>query len=62
VLSQPSVTTNEIDSVVHHMIVEAGASPSPLGYGGFPKSISTSVNECVCDGLPDSTQLQVLLE
>jgi methionine aminopeptidase len=60
--SQPSVTTNEIDRAVHHMIVEAGAYPSPLGYGGFPKSICTSVNECVCHGLPDSTQLQVLLE
>ncbi|KAK1652138.1 hypothetical protein QYE76_069943 [Lolium multiflorum] len=58
VSSQPSVNKNEIDSVVHHMIVEAGAYPSPLGYGRFPKSISTSVNECVCDGLPDSKQPQ----
>ncbi|SPT17553.1 unnamed protein product [Triticum aestivum] len=57
-LVKPSVTTNEIDRAVHHMIVEAGAYPSPLGYGGFPKSICTSVNECVCHGLPDSTQLQ----
>lgn len=58
--SQPSVTTNEIDRAVHNMIVEAGAYPSALGYGGFPKSICTSVNECVCHGIPDSTQLQVL--
>jgi len=57
-LVKPAVTTNEIDRAVHHMIVEAGAYPSPLGYGGFPKSICTSVNECVCHGLPDSTQLQ----
>lgn len=57
-LVKPSVTTNEIDRAVHHMIVEAGAYPSPLGYGGFPKSICTSVNECVCHGVPDSTQLQ----
>ncbi|XBI88332.1 hypothetical protein VPH35_026306 [Triticum aestivum] len=35
----PSITTNEIDRAVHHMIVEAGAYPSPLGYGGFPKNI-----------------------
>lgn len=41
------------------MIIEAGAYPSPLGYRGFPKSICTSVNECVCHGIPDSTQLQV---
>jgi hypothetical protein len=42
------------------MIIEAGAYPSPLGYHGFPKSICTSVNECVCHGVPDSTQLQVM--
>ena len=41
------------------MIVEAGAYPSPLGYGGFPKSVCTSVNECMCHGIPDSRQLQV---
>ncbi|KAG2645613.1 hypothetical protein PVAP13_2KG434700 [Panicum virgatum] len=57
-LVKPSVTTNEIDTAVHNMIIEAGAYPSPLGYRGFPKSICTSVNECVCHGIPDSTQLQ----
>ncbi|KAF8098091.1 hypothetical protein N665_0275s0057 [Sinapis alba] len=41
-LVKPSVTTNEIDKAVHDMIVEAGAYPSPLGYGGFPKSVCTS--------------------
>jgi hypothetical protein len=58
---QPSVTTNEIDKAVHQMIIDAGAYPSPLGYGGFPKSVCTSVNECMCHGIPDSRQLQVLL-
>ncbi|TVU38978.1 hypothetical protein EJB05_12376 [Eragrostis curvula] len=57
-LVKPSITTNEIDAAVHNMIIEAGAYPSPLGYRGFPKSICTSVNECVCHGTPDSTQLQ----
>ncbi|XP_013710980.1 methionine aminopeptidase 1B, chloroplastic-like isoform X2 [Brassica napus] len=57
-LVKPSVTTNEIDKAVHDMIVEAGAYPSPLGYGGFPKSVCTSVNECMCHGIPDSRQLQ----
>jgi len=42
------------------MIIDAGAYPSPLGYGGFPKSVCTSVNECMCHGIPDSRQLQVL--
>ncbi|KAF5751943.1 hypothetical protein HS088_TW02G00962 [Tripterygium wilfordii] len=57
-LVRPSVTTNEIDKAVHQMIIEAGAYPSPLGYGGFPKSVCTSVNECMCHGIPDSRQLQ----
>ncbi|WCJ24582.1 methionine aminopeptidase 1B [Euphorbia peplus] len=57
-LVRPSVTTNEIDKAVHEMIIEAGAYPSPLGYGGFPKSVCTSVNECMCHGIPDSRQLQ----
>ncbi|XAR65395.1 Methionyl aminopeptidase [Bertholletia excelsa] len=57
-LVRPSVTTNEIDRAVHQMIIDAGAYPSPLGYGGFPKSVCTSVNECMCHGIPDSRQLQ----
>lgn len=57
-LVKPSVSTNEIDIAVHQMIIDAGAYPSPLGYGGFPKSVCTSVNECMCHGIPDSRQLQ----
>lgn len=56
---QPGVTTDEIDKAVHQMIIDAGAYPSPLGYGGFPKSVCTSVNECICHGIPDSRPLQV---
>ena len=57
---QPGVTTDEIDKEVHKMIIENGAYPSPLGYGGFPKSVCTSVNECICHGIPDSRELEVL--
>ncbi|XP_073023603.1 methionine aminopeptidase 1B, chloroplastic-like [Primulina eburnea] len=57
-LVRPSINTNEIDVAVHKMIIDAGAYPSPLGYGGFPKSVCTSVNECMCHGIPDSRQLQ----
>lgn len=56
---QPFVTTDEIDKAVHSMVIESGAYPSPLGYGGFPKSVCTSVNECMFHGVPDSRQLQV---
>ena len=40
------------------MIVKAGAYPSPLNYGKFPKSVCTSVNECICHGIPDSRPLE----
>lgn len=56
---QPGITTDEIDKAVHQMIIENGAYPSPLGYGGFPKSVCTSVNECICHGIPDSRLLEV---
>ncbi|GBF89157.1 methionine aminopeptidase [Raphidocelis subcapitata] len=54
----PGVTTDAIDAAVHEMIVGAGAYPSPLNYGKFPKSVCTSVNECLCHGIPDSRPLQ----
>ncbi|CAO2200968.1 unnamed protein product [Urochloa humidicola] len=57
-LVKQAVTTDEIDRAVHQMIIDASAYPSPLGYGGFPKSVCTSVNECTCHGIPDSCELQ----
>lgn len=41
------------------MIIDNGAYPSPLGYCGYPKSVCTSVNECICHGIPDSRPLEV---
>lgn len=53
-LLKAGITTDEIDAAVHDMIVAAGAYPSPLNYGKFPKSVCTSVNEVMCHGIPDS--------
>ena len=49
----PGVTTGEIDKAVHDFIVSQGATPTFLGYGGFPNSICASVNECVIHGIPN---------
>ncbi|KAH0700499.1 methionine aminopeptidase 1D, chloroplastic/mitochondrial [Solanum tuberosum] len=57
-LVKPGIMTDEIDQAVHQMIIDNGAYPSPLGYGGFPKSVCTSVNECICHGIPDSRPLE----
>jgi methionyl aminopeptidase len=54
----PGVTTDEIDRVGHEFLVDHGAYPSTLGYKGFPKSMCTSVNECICHGIPDSRRLE----
>jgi methionyl aminopeptidase len=54
---KPGVTTDEIDRVGHEFLLDHGAYPSTLGYRGFPKSLCTSVNECICHGIPDSREL-----
>ncbi len=55
---QPCITTNEIDSLVHEYTIEHGATPAPLGYRGFPKSVCTSVNHVVCHGIPGDKRLE----
>ena len=52
-----SVTTAELDRLCHEFIVDHGATPAPLGYRGFPKSICTSVNHVVCHGIPGEKRL-----
>jgi methionyl aminopeptidase len=54
----PGVTTDELDRIGHEFLCDHGAYPSTLGYRGFPKSLCTSINEVICHGIPDSTELQ----
>jgi methionyl aminopeptidase len=53
----PGVTTDRLDVVCHEACVRRGGYPSPLNYNGYPKSLCTSVNEVICHGIPDSSQL-----
>ena len=55
---QAGVTTNKLDKICHEYILDKGAKPAPLNYKGFPKSICTSVNTCVCHGLPSDEPLK----
>ncbi|XP_015179802.1 PREDICTED: methionine aminopeptidase 1D, mitochondrial [Polistes dominula] len=55
---KPGVTTDQLDEVIHDMIINNGAYPSPLNYKGFPKSICTSINNVVCHGIPDNRPLK----
>ena len=53
------VTTDELDRICHDYIVEQQqATPAPLNYRGFPKSICTSVNHQVCHGIPGGKTLK----
>ena len=46
------MSTLEIDEIINEVTYGAGAIPAPLNYGGFPKSVCTSVNDQVCHGIP----------
>lgn len=47
------ISTEEINAIVYEYTLACGATPAPLGYEGFPKSVCTSVNDQVCHGIPD---------
>lgn len=49
---RPGATTAGLDAVAEDAIRSAGATPSFLGYQGFPASICTSVNDVVVHGIP----------
>ncbi|MFJ7420101.1 type I methionyl aminopeptidase [Streptomyces uncialis] len=48
----PGASTKDLDDVARKVIAEHGAKSNFLGYGGFPATICTSVNEVVVHGIP----------
>ena len=51
------MSTLEIDEIVHNYTIAHGATPAPLNYEGFPKSVCTSINEVVCHGIPKASDI-----
>jgi methionyl aminopeptidase len=49
----PGATTKDLDEVAAKVLADHGAKPNFLGYGGFPGTICTSVNDVVVHGIPD---------
>ena len=49
---KPGVSTFEVDAKVRAHIEKCGATPSFLGYGGFPGSACISLNNQVIHGIP----------
>ena len=55
---QPGVTTEHLDKLCHDYIVnELKCVATNIGYGGFPKTICTSVNHVVCHGIPSEKEV-----
>ncbi|MDE6196138.1 MAG: methionyl aminopeptidase [Erysipelotrichaceae bacterium] len=51
------MSTGDIDRLVYDYTVSRGGIPAPLNYGGFPKSVCTSINNEVCHGIPDDKRI-----
>lgn len=51
------VSTKELDTVIRHYIEKCGATPSFLGYGGFPGSACISINNEVIHGIPSADRI-----
>jgi methionyl aminopeptidase len=49
---KPGITTDSINTLVHEFTIENHATPAPLNYRGYPKSVCVSVNEVICHGIP----------
>lgn len=49
---KPGVSTLELDGIAEGIIRTHGAIPTFKGYGGFPASICSSVNEQIVHGIP----------
>ncbi len=50
--AEPGISTAELDALAEQQIRGAGATPSFLGYHGYPATICTSVNDEIVHGIP----------
>ncbi len=55
---QPGVTTLELDTAAESFIRDHNAEPGFKGYGGFPNTLCTSVNDQVVHGIPNNIPLK----
>lgn len=50
--TRAGMTTKDVDAIAHAHMLERGATPSFLGYNGFPATLCISVNDEVVHGIP----------
>ena len=53
-LIKPGITTLYLDRIAESFIRDHGATPAFKGYGGFPNTLCTSVNDEVVHGIPSN--------
>lgn len=51
------MTTIQLDEIAEKYIRKCGATPSFLGYGGFPASVCISIDEEVVHGIPNKHKI-----
>ena len=56
-LVEPGQTTGDLDAHAERRIREMGATPSFMGYHGFPASICASINNEVVHGIPSKKRV-----
>ena len=54
---RPGVSTYEIDCEIRRYIEKCGATPTFLGYSGFPASACISINDEVIHGIPSKQRI-----
>ncbi|HKK42896.1 MAG TPA: type I methionyl aminopeptidase [Bacteroidales bacterium] len=57
-LIKPGITTLYLDKIAEEFIRDHGAVPGFKGYGGFPNTLCTSVNDEVVHGIPSGYVLK----
>lgn len=56
--ASPGVTTSDLDRIAREELKRFGATPSFLGYHGYPSVICSSVNDEVVHAIPNERSLQ----
>ncbi|QTE29064.1 type I methionyl aminopeptidase [Pengzhenrongella sicca] len=56
--ARPGLTTSDLDAIAADVIRAAGATPSFLGYDGYPATLCVSVNDEIVHGIPGARVLE----
>ena len=51
------MSTKDLDQIAYDYIKSCGATPSFLGYSGFPASICASIDDMVVHGIPSDDEI-----